>query len=204
MDDQGWLDDFQRRIDEMQAKSAALQETLSTAEGRAKSGDGLVSVSVAPNGALKNLEIDDRALRHGGARLTASIMDAYGKAQRQVSRDVIDAFEPIAGDSEMMNVVKSYLPEPEEEPEPQPPAEPPRPEPPARYPGPPPGSTTPPGSAAFGRPMPPPAGATHSRPPMPPPGTTPPPPAAPEPPRPTSGPHRRRAAGEDDDEMQPW
>ncbi|WP_116205150.1 YbaB/EbfC family nucleoid-associated protein [Amycolatopsis circi] len=202
MDDQGWLDDFQRRIDEMQAKSVALQETLSTAEGRAKSGDGLVSVSVAPNGALKNLEIDDRALRHGGARLTASIMDAYGKAQRQVSRDVIDAFEPIAGDSEMMNVVKSYLPEPEEEPEP--PAEPPRSEPPARYPGPPPGSTTPPGSAAYGRPMPPPGGATHSRPPMPPPGNTPPPPAAPEAPRPTSGPHRRRAAGEDDDEMQPW
>lgn len=159
----------------MQAKSAALQETLSTAEGRAKSGDGLVSVSVAPNGALKNLEIDDRALRHGGARLTASIMDAYGKAQRQVSRDVIDAFEPIAGDSEMMNVVKSYLPEPEEEPEPAP--EPPRSEPPARYAGPPPGSTTPPGSAAYGRPMPPPGGATHSRPPMPPPGTTPPPPA---------------------------
>jgi len=209
--EQGWLDDLQRQVDEMQAKSQALQATLSTAEGRATSSDGLVTVAVTPGGGLKDLRVDDRALRHGGARLTALIMETYGKAQRKVSQDVLEAFTPIAGGTEVMDLVKTYLPLPVDDEEPEPPAEPPRAEPPraAASPSTPPTSTPPPNSpppgAPAGRPpFPPPAAAPSTPPAAPPPAGPPTPPAQPDQPRPTSGPHRRRAAGEEDDEMDPW
>ncbi|MEC3976156.1 YbaB/EbfC family nucleoid-associated protein [Amycolatopsis sp. H20-H5] len=132
MDEQEWLDDFQRRVGDMRTKSLLLQGKLSRAEGTAQSGNGLVSVTVTPSGALKNLHIDDRAVRQGGAaQLTAMIMETYGKAQRQVSREVADALEPLAGGSEMMQVVRSFLPPPEEPETPETPEPPPPPPPPA-------------------------------------------------------------------------
>jgi DNA-binding protein YbaB len=220
VDEQEWLDDFQRRVDEMRAKSVALQEKLTEAEGKARSSDGLVTVTVTPNGALKNLQIDDRALRSsGGAQLTAAIMETYGKAQRQVSREVADALEPLAGGTEMMEVVRSFLPEPEpEDDEPQDaPRQPGEPEAEDRTPPP---RVPPAGGMPPVPPRIPPAqpGMPPQPPPMPPrmPPPTPPvppapqsrPPAPPQPrpdqqPRPQSGPHRRRMDG-DDDEMQPW
>lgn len=123
MDEQDWLADFDRRMAEMRTKTQLLQENLAKAEATAESGRGLVTVTVAPNGALKNLRIDDRALRlpGGGAQLTAMLMDAYGRAQRQVSQQVAGALEPIAGGTEMMDVVRSFLPQPEEPPPPPPP-----------------------------------------------------------------------------------
>lgn len=213
MDEQEWLDDFQRRVDEMRAKSVALQEKLTEAEGKARSSDGLVTVTVTPNGALKNLHIDDRALRSsGGAQLTAAIMETYGKAQRQVSREVADALEPLAGGTEMMDVVRSFLPAPEpEEDEPQDaPRQPGEPEAEDRTPPPPvPPRMPPAGGMPPGRPgtPPPPVPPRMPPPPVPPaPQSGPPAPPQPRPdqqPRPQSGPHRRRMDG-DDDEMQPW
>ncbi|MEW2505566.1 YbaB/EbfC family nucleoid-associated protein [Amycolatopsis sp. NPDC047767] len=216
MDEQEWLDDFQRRVDEMRAKSVALQEKLTEAEGKARSSDGLVTVTVTPNGALKNLHIDDRALRSsGGAQLTAAIMETYGKAQRQVSREVADALEPLAGGTEMMDVVRSFLPAPEpEEDEPQDaPRQPGEPEAEDRTPPPVPPRMPPAGGMPPGRPGMPPQAPPPPVPPRMPPPPVPPapqsgPPAPPQPrpdqqPRPQSGPHRRRMDG-DDDEMQPW
>lgn len=119
-----WLADFQHQIEELQAKSLVLQEKLATAEGAATSPDGLITVRVSPNGAMKALRIDDRALRArgGAARLTAAIMQTYGRAQRQVSRDLAEALEPLAGDSELMDVVRSFLPPQEEDPAAGPPS----------------------------------------------------------------------------------
>ncbi|SFW66601.1 YbaB/EbfC family nucleoid-associated protein [Amycolatopsis australiensis] len=146
MDEQDWLAGFQRRVDEMRAKSQVLQEKITHAEGTAEAAQGLVAVTVAPNGALKNLRIDDRALRlpGGGRQLTALLMEAYGKAQRQVSKDVAAALEPIAGGTEMMRVVERFLPVPDEPPPPPPPppAAPPRP--PQGRPAPPPSPPAPP------------------------------------------------------------
>ncbi|WP_239154143.1 YbaB/EbfC family nucleoid-associated protein [Amycolatopsis sp. FDAARGOS 1241] len=215
MDEQEWLDDFQRRVADMRAKSMVLQEKLSEAEGKARSSDGLVSVTVTPNGALKDLHIDDRALRSsGGAQLTAAIMETYGKAQRQVSREVADALEPLAGGTEMMSVVRSFLPEAEDEPEeqdaPRQPGEPEddeRPQP--GRPVPPTGAVPPappriPPVAPRVPPVPPRVPPVPPVPPrMPPAPQSGPPAAPPQPPGRPSGPHRRRVDG-DDDEMQPW
>ncbi|MEU4673090.1 YbaB/EbfC family nucleoid-associated protein [Amycolatopsis sp. NPDC023774] len=207
MDEQEWLDDFQRRVDDMRAKSVALQEKLTEAEGKARSSDGLVTITVTPSGALKNLHIDDRALRSsGGAQLTAAIMETYGKAQRQVSREVADALEPLAGGTEMMDVVRSFLPAPEPEDDDVQDA--------PRQPGEPEAEDRTPPAPAPPR-MPVAGGMPPARPGMPPrmppappvpPAPQPGPPVPPRPdqqPRPQPGPHRRRMDG-DDDEMQPW
>lgn len=140
MQSQEWIDDFQRRVDEMREKSERLQETLAATSATETSSDGLISVTVGPNGALQGLTIDDRALTQRGAELTAAIMQTFGKAQARAAHEVAGALEPLAGGSEMMRVVQSFLPPPpedEEAPEPgEEPAEPPAPPPPAAVPRP--------------------------------------------------------------------
>ncbi|WP_033262472.1 YbaB/EbfC family nucleoid-associated protein [Amycolatopsis vancoresmycina] len=107
-------EDFQllleRQIREMQSKSAALNEALSTAGATVRSRDGAVTVTLAPNGALTNLELGHRACELGPARLTAAIMGAVRDAQRQTARAVADSFAAINGDTESTAMVRSFLP----------------------------------------------------------------------------------------------
>lgn len=119
-------EDFQllleRQVREMQAKAAALNEALSSAGATVRTRDGAVTVTLAPNGALTNLELGHRACELGPARLTAAIMGAVRDAQRQTARAVADSFATINGDSESTDMVRSFLP-----PDPPPPSAPPAP-----------------------------------------------------------------------------
>ncbi|MEV7097833.1 YbaB/EbfC family nucleoid-associated protein [Amycolatopsis sp. NPDC051045] len=107
-------EDFQllleRQVREMQAKAAALNEALSSAGATVRTRDGAVTVTLAPNGALTNLELGHRACELGPARLTAAIMGAVRDAQRQTARAVADSFATINGDSESTDMVRSFLP----------------------------------------------------------------------------------------------
>ncbi|MGW4057889.1 YbaB/EbfC family nucleoid-associated protein [Amycolatopsis sp. NPDC004747] len=139
-------EDFQllleRQVREMQSKAAALNEAISSAGATVRTRDGSVTVTLAPNGALTNLELGHRACELGPARLTAAIMGAVRDAQRQTARAVADSFATINGDGESTEMVRSFLPpdpppdgnfaDPEgAEPTPPPPAPPARPAPPA-------------------------------------------------------------------------
>ncbi|MEV4055277.1 YbaB/EbfC family nucleoid-associated protein [Amycolatopsis sp. NPDC049688] len=107
-------EDFQllleRQVREMQSKAAALNEALSTAGATVRTRDGAVTVTLAPNGALTNLELGHRACELGPARLTAAIMGAVRDAQRQTARAVADSFATINGDTESTAMVRSFLP----------------------------------------------------------------------------------------------
>ncbi len=107
-------EDFQllldRQVRDMQAKAAALSEALSAAGATVRTRDGAVTVTLAPNGALTNLELGFRACEMGPARLTAAIMGAVRDAQRQTARSVADSFATINGDSESTDMVRSFLP----------------------------------------------------------------------------------------------
>jgi DNA-binding protein YbaB len=107
-------EDFQllldRQVREMQAKAAALDEAISSAGATVRTRDGAVTVTLAPNGALTNLELGHRACELGPARLTAAIMGAVRDAQRQTARAVADSFATINGDGESTNLVRSFLP----------------------------------------------------------------------------------------------
>lgn len=135
MEQQDWLGQFQRRVDDMRAKSLALQEKLAQASATAQSRNGLVSVTVGPNGGLQDLVINEQAIRGGmsAATLTSTIMETYARAQQKAATEVADALEPLAGNSEMMQVVRSFLPPPDDEDDPgfTDPPEPPPPSPPS-------------------------------------------------------------------------
>ncbi|MEU0532087.1 YbaB/EbfC family nucleoid-associated protein [Amycolatopsis tolypomycina] len=107
-------EDFQllleRQVREMQSKAAALNEAISAAGATVRTRDGSVTVTLAPNGALTNLELGHRACELGPARLTAAIMGAVRDAQRQTARAVADSFATINGDGESTEMVRSFLP----------------------------------------------------------------------------------------------
>ncbi|MDQ0376805.1 YbaB/EbfC family nucleoid-associated protein [Amycolatopsis thermophila] len=114
-------EDFQhlleKQVREMQQKAAALQDALGEASATVRSKDGSVTVTIAPNGALQRLELGHRACDLGPARLTAAIMEAVREGQRQAARAVADSFTAIAGEGESADVIKSFLPPVEDEPE---------------------------------------------------------------------------------------
>lgn len=138
-----WLANFNATIADVKAKTEAFQEGLERAGATETSPDGALQVTVAPNGSLTNLRIDESAWRGSGAELAGKIMILARKAQRAAAVNVAEAFAPLgAPDSEALHMVTGYIPEPEEdeeeeqaayafeaEPEPTPPpsTEPPRP-----------------------------------------------------------------------------
>jgi DNA-binding protein YbaB len=110
VDTEQWLADFQSRVDDLRGKSARLREQLTEASGTASSPDGLVRVTAGPSGALQALHIDEKAMSGTASRLTETIMQTFGQAQAKVAHQVAGALEPLAGGTEMMDVVRSFLP----------------------------------------------------------------------------------------------
>ena len=115
-----WLANFEAKIAEVQQKAAEFKENLESSGATEASSDGTLRVTVAPNGALTDLSIDDAAVRGSGGELATKIMKLARKAQRAAAVNVVEAFAPLAGeDSESLRMVTGYLP-PEEEEEPEP------------------------------------------------------------------------------------
>lgn len=110
-----WLDRFNATIADVKAKTETFQQNLEQAGATETSPDGLLSVTVAPNGSLTNLRIDESAWRGSGAELAGKIMQLARKAQRAAAVNVAEAFAPLGADSEAMHMVTGYLPEPEED-----------------------------------------------------------------------------------------
>jgi len=111
-----WLANFEAKIADVQQKTAAFKENLEASGATESSADGSLRVTVAPNGALTDLSIDESAMRRSGGELAGQIMRLARKAQRSAAVNVADAFAPLAGeDSESLRMVVGYLPPEEEE-----------------------------------------------------------------------------------------
>ncbi|KMS85543.1 YbaB/EbfC family nucleoid-associated protein [Prauserella rugosa] len=105
-----------RQVREMREKASALSDAFAESAVTQSSRDGAVTVTVAPNGALRDLQLGARACELGPARLTAAIMDTVRLAQKQTARNVADSFAVINGAGESTDLVRSFLP-PEDEPD---------------------------------------------------------------------------------------
>jgi DNA-binding protein YbaB len=108
---------FDKQIKDMQAKAAALTEAFEDSSATVRSRDGAVTVTVAPNGALRDLQLGHRACELGPARLTAGIMEAVRAAQRQTANSVADSFAEITGEGDTTGLIRTFLP-PQDEPDP--------------------------------------------------------------------------------------
>jgi DNA-binding protein YbaB len=114
-----WLANFEAKIADVQQKTAAFKESLEASGATESSDDGALRVTVAPNGALTGLTIEESAMRRSGGELAGQIMQLARKAQRSAAVNVAEAFAPLAGeDSESLHMVVGYVPPEEEEDEP--------------------------------------------------------------------------------------
>jgi DNA-binding protein YbaB len=111
-----WLANFNATIADVKAKTEAFQRDLEQAGATETSPDGFLSVTVAPNGSLTNLRIDESAWRGSGAELAGKIMQLARKAQRAAAVNVAEAFAPLGSpDSEALHMVTGYIPDEEED-----------------------------------------------------------------------------------------
>jgi DNA-binding protein YbaB len=110
-----WLADFNAKIDDIKAKTAEFQENLEASGVTEASPDGSLRVSVAPNGSLTDLRIEESAWRGSGRELADKIMQLARRAQRAAAVNVAEAFAPLGADSEAMHMVTGYVPAPEDE-----------------------------------------------------------------------------------------
>lgn len=92
-----WLATFEARVAEVQQKAATFKHDLESAGATQASPDGSLRVTVAPNGALTDLTIDDTAMRRSGRELAAAIMTLTHEAQRAAAAKVSAAFAPLSG-----------------------------------------------------------------------------------------------------------
>ncbi|MFD5829271.1 YbaB/EbfC family nucleoid-associated protein [Lentzea sp. NPDC060358] len=110
VDPDQWMQNMQAKADDLAAKSAQLQMDMAHASATVMSKDHAVQVTIAPTGALQNLQLTDYAAGLSPQRLQASIMEAVGKGQRAASEKMLEAFAPLGAGTESMDLVMSYLP----------------------------------------------------------------------------------------------
>lgn len=121
-----WLRDFESQLADLRQKSQDLQDSIAAAASTATSPDGTVTVTVGPNGGLRDLRLGHRAVDLGAARLTTVILETTRAAQRQVVAKVHEAFKPLGEGTEAMDLYLDAVPDDlithEEQPEPPAPA----------------------------------------------------------------------------------
>ncbi|MEV4604112.1 YbaB/EbfC family nucleoid-associated protein [Amycolatopsis sp. NPDC049253] len=101
---------LERQAGQLRQRASALQEAFAVAGATVTSRDGAVTVTLAPNGALRNLRLTRRACELGEARLTTTIMETVRQAQSQTARVVTSSVESILGGGEAVEMMKSFLP----------------------------------------------------------------------------------------------
>ncbi|ATY09357.1 hypothetical protein CU254_01845 [Amycolatopsis sp. AA4] len=75
-----------RRVDDQFSGIAQMQEELSALEATAMSPDRSVTVVAGPGGSIKNIQVTDAALRHGGTELSGMLMATLQQAVAESAR----------------------------------------------------------------------------------------------------------------------
>ncbi|MBK1789215.1 YbaB/EbfC family nucleoid-associated protein [Prauserella cavernicola] len=101
---------IERQVEEQKNRAYELQDAFASAAATVTSRDGSVTVSLEPNGGLRNIQLGKRACELGEARLSATIMDTVRQAQSQTARAVAASVESIMGDGEVLEMMRGFLP----------------------------------------------------------------------------------------------
>jgi DNA-binding protein YbaB len=108
-----WLRQAEQQTEEALEQAADLRTVVSTTQGSARSGDGLVRAVVAPGGALVSLDLDERAMSQTALALQQSIVDTIHRASADAAAQLERAVRPIVGDryDEALKAASSEMPE---------------------------------------------------------------------------------------------
>jgi DNA-binding protein YbaB len=112
MDPQQWLQNYQQKIAGFKRASEQLKENLGNALVTMSSPDEAVTVTIGPNGSLKNLQLSHRAAEHTPQQLGPLIMTTVRRAQRVMAEKVLEAVSEFGGgESDATKLLRNYLPE---------------------------------------------------------------------------------------------
>jgi DNA-binding protein YbaB len=111
MDPQQWLQNYQKKIAGFRAASEQLKENLGGALVTMSSPDEAVTVTIGPNGSLKNLQLSHRATEHSPQQLGSLIMTTVRRAQRAMAEKVVEAVTEFGGgEGDASTLIRNYLP----------------------------------------------------------------------------------------------
>ena len=99
MDATSWMADYQRRIGELEARARQAQDALRSVSATVSSANGAVTVTVDPDGGLRQLIFTERADDLSRPRLADAVLDAVRRARADVTRHAEDALRPLLGDA---------------------------------------------------------------------------------------------------------
>ena len=112
MDPQQWLQNYQKRIAGYKRASDQLKENLGSALVTISSPDESVTVTIGPNGSLKDLQLSHRAAEHTPQQLGSMIMQTVRRAQRTMAEKVVEAVTEFGGgENDASTLIRNYLPE---------------------------------------------------------------------------------------------
>lgn len=94
-----WVDDWQVKIEERLARSRALAASLGAVAGTARSGDGLVEVTVDSSGALQELHLDEDVRGHSARWIAEQVLATARAARADLARRSIEVAEQ-SGDAD--------------------------------------------------------------------------------------------------------
>lgn len=112
MDPQQWLQNYQKRIAGYKRASEQLKANLGGAMVTMSSPDESVTVTIGPNGSLKDLQLSHRAAEHTPQQLGSMIMTTVRRAQRAMAEKVVEAVTEFGGgENDASKLIRNYLPE---------------------------------------------------------------------------------------------
>ncbi|HEU5128664.1 MAG TPA: YbaB/EbfC family nucleoid-associated protein [Glycomyces sp.] len=107
-DPEGYMRDFQGRMESLVARASTLNEALEAAAATATSPDGEVTVTVGVGGALKGLELAPEVRKMSAQSLAALIQETYAEAAMNAGRASTDALASAFGeDSEVVRQARA-------------------------------------------------------------------------------------------------
>jgi len=110
MDTEQWLAQYRNRIGGLKQAATDLGDELAAATVTTSSADESVTVTIGPNGSLRDLRFSHRAAEHSYAELAALVMKTVAKGQRAVADKVVEAFAPLGTGTSTMDMLIGYVP----------------------------------------------------------------------------------------------
>ncbi|MDR6596507.1 YbaB/EbfC family nucleoid-associated protein [Saccharothrix longispora] len=109
MDPERMIADLEAKARDLARRSREVRDGIGAATATACSPDGVVTVTVAPNGALRDIAFA-RSAGLSDERLGELVLATVRQAQAEVARRVADVVEPEFGGTEAMDFLTGFLP----------------------------------------------------------------------------------------------
>lgn len=92
------LEEKIRSFQEQAARAGQLKDKISELRGQARSGDGSVTVTVAPSGAVLGLQLSPTAMKYSHTQLQQEILATIRAATQQAAQMLQETVVPVLGD----------------------------------------------------------------------------------------------------------